>query len=469
MGTWTVFLHPSQREIVERIFSGPAKVAGSAGTGKTVVTIHRAARLARSSPDARVLLTTFSRPLANALERKLKVLLGEQSAVVPRITVAPFRGIAEELFQLAFGRRPQVASEEQIGRALADAAKAEAGGEFKARFLVSEWTNVVDAWQIDSADAYAEVPRLGRKNRLGARQREQLWPVFARARRLLDERRLRTWPHIFAEVTRHYMAKAEKPFTHIVVDEAQDLGVPELRFLAGIAANGPDALFFAGDLGQRIFQQPFSWKTLGVDVRGRSQTLKVNYRTSHQIRQAADRLMPKTMRDVDGLEEDRSATVSVFNGPEPQIEIFPDAAAEASAVGAFVNAALADGIEPSEIGIFVRGRDQLSRARLAVSAAGQQALELSERGDDPAGRISIGTMHLAKGLEFKAVAVMACDDEVLPLQSRVEAVADEVELDDVYETERQLFYVACTRARDRLLVTAVSPGSEFLVDLCKQT
>lgn len=152
---WTVFLHAAQRQVVERSFSGSARVAGSAGTGKTVVALHRAARLAEKHPDARVLLTTFSRPLANALERKLRILVGEQSSVIPRITVAPFRGIAEELYQLAFGRRPQIASDEQTGRSLAEAASAEGSTEFSPRFLVSEWTNVVDAWQIDSLDGYA--------------------------------------------------------------------------------------------------------------------------------------------------------------------------------------------------------------------------------------------------------------------------------------------------------------------------
>src|SRR5262249_10102085 len=119
----------------------------------------------------------------------------------------------------------------------------------------------------------------------------------------------------------------------------------------------------------------------------------------------------------------------------------------------------------SEIGIFVRTHNELDRARAVAIAAGCEVLQLTERGDDPAGRVSIGTMHLVKGLEFKAVAVMACDDEVLPLQARIEAVADEVDLDDVYETERQLFYVACTRARDRLWISGVSPASEFLSDL----
>ena len=462
---WTVFLHPSQREIVERDFTGPARVAGSAGTGKTIVALHRAARLAQSGPQARVLLTTFSRPLANALEHKLKILIGQESSVIPRVVVTPFRGVAGELYQLAFGRRPHAPMEELVRSALAKAAEEQGVTEFTARFLFSEWTYVVDAWQLDSAEGYANVPRLGRKNRIGAKQRARLWPVFAATRKAINDRGFHTWAQIFAEVASYYTKREHKPFRHIVVDEAQDLGVPELRVLAAIASSDQNALFFAGDLGQRIFQQPFSWLTLGVDVRGRSQTLKVNYRTSHQIRQAADRLLPKVVRDVDGLEEERFGTVSVFNGPEPLVTILSDAKAEIAAVGKWISQAVADGIDPSEIGIFVRTDGQIDRARAVARVAGHDVLQLSERDDDPAGRISIGTMHLAKGLEFKAVAVMACDDEALPLQARIESVADEVDLDDVYETERQLLYVACTRARDRLLVSGVAPASEFLKDL----
>jgi hypothetical protein len=462
---WTVFLHPSQRSIVEQSFSGPARVAGSAGTGKTIVALHRAAALVQRDPLNRVLLTTFSRPLAKMLERKLKILIGEGSSVIPRVVVTPFRGLAEELYQLTFGRRPHAPSDELVRSALAKAAEEQGVREFSARFLFSEWTNVVDAWQLDSSEAYANVPRLGRKNRMGAKQRARLWPIFAATRRAIRDRGFHTWPQIFAEVTTTYATREMKPFTHVVVDEAQDLGVPELRLLAAISPSGANSLFFAGDLGQRIFQQPFSWAILGVNVRGRSSVLKFNYRTSHQIREAADRLLPKVVRDVDGVEEERFGTVSAFNGPKPLIKKHADAETENASVVRWICDAVADGISAFEIGIFVRSRSHLDRARSAVQAAGYDALELSERGDDPGGRISIGTMHLAKGLEFKAVAVMACDDSVLPLQSRVESVADEVELDEVYETERHLLYVACTRARDRLLITAVNPASEFLGDL----
>jgi superfamily I DNA/RNA helicase len=145
-----------------------------------------------------------------------------------------------------------------------------------------------------------------------------------------------------------------------------------------------------------------------------------------------------------------------------------DEAAERRAVANFIKAAISDGISPQEIGIFVRENAQLPRARAAIAASGQKTFELSEQGAEATDQVSIGTMHLAKGLEFKAVVVMACDEEVLPLQERIEAAADEVELDDIYETERQLFYVACTRARDRLMVSGVAPGSEYLDDFARR-
>ena len=462
---WSVFLHPSQRAVVERAYSGPARVAGSAGTGKTVVAVHRAVRLIRADPQARVLLTTFSEPLANSLRAKLAVLAGPDTSVVPRITVASFAGLATDLFQLAFGRKPRVASADRVEAALANAAEAVGLNGFSQRFLTAEWTGVVDAWRVADAQAYAEVPRLGRKNRLGARQREALWPVFSVAREQLKSEGCSTWAGVFHALADHYEAKLDKPFSYIVIDEAQDLGVPELKLLGAIAPAGQDRLFFAGDLGQRIFQQPFSWKALGVDVRGRSSTLKVNYRTSQQIREAADRLLPATVRDVDGEEEDRRGTISVFEGPAPQVRISTDAAAEAATASTYIRDAIDAGIAPEEIGVFVRSRRELSRARAAVEGAGLQPIELSERQVDLQGRVAIGTMHLAKGLEFKAVAVMACDDEVLPSMERIDAVVEESDLDEVYETERHLLYVACTRARDRLLVSGVTPGSEFLADL----
>lgn len=323
---WTVFLHPEQRQWVEREYSGPARVSGSAGTGKTIVALHRAVFLARANPDTRVLLTTFSDTLANALRTQLKRLVS-------------------------------------------------------------------------------------------------------------------------------------------VVDEAQDISIAHLRFFAALGADRPNALFFAGDLGQRIFQQPFSWKALGVDIRGRSRTLRVNYRTSHQIRMQADRLLGPQVSDTDGNTDERGDTISVFNGSPPEIRVLTSEQEETKTVSAWISERMKAGVAAHECGVFVRSAAELDRAHAAVKETGIPFKVLDEHVETTSGHVSISTMHLAKGLEFRAVVVMACDDEVIPLQERIETVGDDADLQEVYDTERHLLYVACTRARDYLLVTSVTPASEFLDDL----
>jgi superfamily I DNA/RNA helicase len=168
---------------------------------------------------------------------------------------------------------------------------------------------------------------------------------------------------------------------------------------------------------------------------------------------------------VDGNKEERNGTVSMFNGREPSVMTFDCSESEIKAVAEWLAARAKEGVAPHEMGVFVRSEAELSRARAATEAAGIPAKVLDDNVETTGGQISIGTMHLAKGLEFRAVAVMACDDEVIPLQERIETVTDDADLEEVYNTERHLLYVACTRARDHLLVTSVDPASEFLDDL----
>lgn len=324
---------------------------------------------------------------------------------------------------------------------------------------------MVDAWQLDGWEAYRDVARLGRKTRLPEAQRAVLWSIFERVRAGLRERKLITHAEMFSSLAAAIAKSKNVVFDFAVVDEAQDLSVAHLRFFAALGAGRPNALFFAGDLGQRIFQQPFSWKALGVDIRGRSRTLRVNYRTSHQIRMQADRLLGPMVIDVDGNSEDRSDTISVFNGPPPEIRVLTGEDQEIEVVGRWIAERAAAGVLPHEFGVFVRSAAQLARARAAVEKAGLAFRILDDHVETTSGHVSISTMHLAKGLEFRAVVVMACDDEVIPLQERIENVGDDADLQEVYDTERHLLYVACTRARDHLQVTGVEPASEFLDDM----
>lgn len=463
---WAVFLHPAQRALVERTFLGPARVSGSAGTGKTIVALHRAVHLARANLSGCVLLTTFSKPLANALRTKLASLASSDPLLGKRITVKAIPALGYELYAEWFGQ-PQIASSAQIQSLLAKAAAEIPDHRFSAHFLLGEWNDVVDAWQLKNWEAYRDVSRLGRKTRIGGRQRETLWAIFDRVRAAMTERKVVTWADVFGRLADHLASGGARPFDHAVVDEAQDLGVAEARFLAVLTGERPDGLFFAGDLGQRIFQQPFSWKALGLDVRGRSFTLRINYRTSHQIRSHADRLLPGTISDVDGNTEGRRGTVSMFDGPPPHVRICRDAQHEAEVVAAWISKRFGEGCKPHEVGVFVRSGAELKRARAALKLTGSRFLELNDKVEVEDGAVAISTMHYAKGLEFRSVVVMACDDEIIPLQERIESVADDADLEEVYDTERHLLYVACTRARDHLLVTGVEPASEFLDEFLK--
>ena len=335
--------------------------------------LHRAVHLTRAHPESRVLLATFSDALAAALRTRLKRLIGNEPKLAERLEVHSMSGIGRRLYAANVGRL-DLAREEDIRELLRQVAAGIEGHRFGAHFLWTEWNTVVDAWQLGSWEDYRDVQRLGRKTRLAEKQRELLWSIFSRVQSALAEQGRLTEPGMFVRLAVRISEAAHPPFDFCVIDEAQDVGVAELRFLAALGGGRPNGLFFAGDLGQRIFQTPFSWRSLGVDVRGRSHTLRINYRTSHQIRRQADRLLPPELADVDGNAERRGATVSVFNGPAPEVRTFES-------------------------------------------------------------------------------------------QTRIERVGDDADLEEVYGTERHLLYVACTRARDRLLVTGVDPGSEFLDDL----
>lgn len=293
-------------------------------------------------------------------------------------------------------------------------------------------------------ETYRDLPRLGRKLRMAASRRDALWEVFADVRERLAKEGLATeagCAHALREAG-HF------PFTHVIVDEAQDISVAELMLLGAVLGDRPNGLFFAGDIGQRIFRAPFPWAAAGVDVRGRSRNLKVNYRTSHQIRKRSDMLLPETLVEADGSEASRLGVTSVFDGPAPLIRVFDDREAESAGLRAWVQDLLDSGLESGQIAILVRSPKQLAE----FEALG----------------VRVMTMHDAKGAEFRAVAIARLDDDVLPDEARLLAARDEAHLDEIMTTERHLLYVAATRARDFLWMSGVRPVSEFLADLVEE-
>ena len=237
---WTVFLHPAQRQLVEREYRGPARVAGSAGTGKTIVALHRAVHLARTHPERRVLLATFSDALAVALRTRLKRLIGNEPKIAERLQVDSMSGIGHRLYAANVGRL-NLAADEDIRKLLRHAAAGVEGHRFGAHFLWTEWSTVVDAWQLASWEDYRDVQRLGRKTRLSEKQRELLWSIFSRVRSSLAEQGSLTEPGMFARLAVKMAEAAHPPFDFCVIDEAQDVGVAELRFLAALGGAGRTA------------------------------------------------------------------------------------------------------------------------------------------------------------------------------------------------------------------------------------
>lgn len=445
---WAVFLHPAQREFVERDFNGPARVIGSAGTGKTIVALHRAVRLAKDNPEARVLLTTFSSELAAGLSEKLTRLTRGHPKVADRITVGTMSEVSEKLASNLFGT-VSIATEEEISTLLKIACEA-VGSSIDLGFLRDEWRLIVDAWNVSDAETYLDLPRLGRKVRMAASRRDELWGIFAKVREELAKQNKETLSGLM-----HHLAddKATFPFDHVIVDEAQDISVPELILLARNLGEAPNGLFFAGDIGQRIFRSPFPWRSAGVNIRGRSRSLKVNYRTSHQIREKSDLLLPSRLLELDGEEDRRLGITSVFHGPLPEIHEFTAESEEAEGVRAWVKDRLAEGYPANGIAILMRSQKELPRAKEAVGNID--------------GLVFL-PMHDAKGHEFRAVAVIACDADILPNEERLIAAADEKSLKEVFDTERHLLYVAATRARERLWISGCTPCSEFIEDLVEE-
>ena len=458
---WMVFLHPTQRAVVERRFKGPSRVSGSAGTGKSVVAIHRAAYLLKASPEARVLLTTYSKTLAARLAQSADLLLGAGTSERRRLEIDHLHKVARDLWTRRTGK-PFTAVDSTKLNGLLDAARSRVApsAELSVAFLRSEWDAVVDPWGIRSWPSYKGVSRAGRATPLGAKQRLVLWKIFEELRRVLAERKLMTWTGLCYDVAEAlYEAR---PYDHVIADECQDFGRAELTLLRALVEPGQDDLFLCSDAGQRIFRAPVAWSQVGIDVRGRSTRLSVNYRTTDQIRRFSDKLLPDAMDEGDGEKEQRR-TVSLLNGPSPEVQGFASPAKEAEGVATWLRSMLASGYKPRDIAIFGRTERVLQdRAEPALAKAGLTAHPLTEEQPPSTTDASVGTMHRAKGLEFKVVVVMGCDSELLPLARVQKDLVDEADRETFVEQERHLLYVAGTRARERLLITHSGKASRFL-------
>lgn len=458
---WIVFLHPLQRQAAHEDFRGPAKVTGTAGTGKTVVALHRARRLAEQG--RRVLLTTYSNTLAADLERKLDLLCGPRGR--ESIQVGTVHSIAFELLKQSGGRRPWRINAERIGEIIDEAAE-NTGVEFSSHFLRTEWARVISAQGIETWERYRSAPRVGRGIPLRVRERRALWDVFEETRRRLKEKGAADFPDI-CRAAREKLEEGsvESPYDAVVVDEVQDLNPQEILLLKAIGGTGENELALIGDGGQRIYPGGFSLRSLGIEVRGRSRKLLVNYRTSEQIRRFADRVLGEDADDLDEGVENRSGTRNLFGGPNPEIHAFSSASEENEWVADRVSDLLDEGFDGERIGVFARVNYRLNSIEAALRNRRIESARLKDNEDFTGDqRVRLGTMHRVKGLEFQAVFIVSANRDVLPHGKAVDDPDDALEWREAYRRERQLLYVNITRARELVHISYHNRPSPFLLE-----
>lgn len=483
---WRVFLHPSQRRLVERGWNGPVRVLGGAGTGKTVVAMHRARWLARQALNRagregqegdepqRVLFVTYTRNLAADIESNLRSICSPEE--MERIEVANLdrwvtgflRGRGYE-FQIAYGRHgdswARAMDRRDPALGLPDA------------FYQEELVHVVLAGGIATEDEYLRVSRVGRGTPMNRRARARAWPVFAEYRAQLAERGIKEVDDAYCDAAEVLASnRAGTNYVGVVVDEGQDLGPQAFKLIRSIVPEGRDDLFVVGDGHQRIYDvKRVVLGRCGINIRGRSRKLRINYRTTEETRDWAARLLEdRTIDDLEGGRDDNRGFKSLTHGPEPLLVHFDTKEEQADYIADFLRELSAEGDSA------MADRDQLLRGVCVVARTRRERDMLADalrdrnvdvfvldhaKPDEEHDRcVRLATMHRVKGLEFDRVVIASANRNMVPLPVAVKNRGDEAAEEAAETGERALLYVAATRAKKELRVLSWGRRSRFLAE-----
>ncbi len=462
---WRIFLHPSQRRIAYReTYSGPVRVTGGAGTGKTVVAVHRAHYLAGRLPAGStrpVLVTTFVRTLADNLRSSLGSLAGSYG--YGNIEVTTVDALARRIVRQAEGREPKVLADNDRIAMLWDVAAAGLLAPLTGAALRQEWEQVILAQGLRSEAEYLGAPRPGRGLRLTRAQRLMVWQALGRFLENREKTGERTFYQLADDAARYLsQAPTAELFAHVIVDEAQDLHPVQWRLLRAAVPDGPNDLFVVGDAHQRIYDHRVSLSSLGINVRGRSHRLNLNYRTTEEIlRWAVGLLRGQMVDDMDAGVDTLDGYRSAFRGSAPPVLTgYASHDAEMEGLVVTVRGWIDRGVDPAAIGVAARMKKSVLAAISTLRDAGLDACDLERKSR---GGVEVGTMHRMKGLEYRAMAVIDVSAASVPLRWAVTPVdADPKAHEQDTLRERCLLYVACTRARELLTVSWSGHASPFL-------
>ncbi|MEM4408681.1 MAG: 3'-5' exonuclease, partial [Candidatus Caldarchaeum sp.] len=452
--------------VVEREFSGAARVTGGAGTGKTIVAVHRAVHLwLKYSPEP-ILLTTYTRRLAEELRRRVEIKVGE---IPDSLEISTLDSLVKRLLMET---HPQLSVKYEKNEVEDYSGFLSLYKEIKPnvsqRTAWDEWEHIIDPWNIQTLNQYLSIKRIGRRTPLSPERRKALFPLFERMREELKKNEVCTGDqacYLLAEHFRH----AGPPFRCVIADEAQDFGPAQMTLVkALVPENMPDNLFFCADSAQRIYRRHAPWLQVGIDVRGRSTHLRVNYRNTVQIYSYAENVLPQNLEGADETDTQDllRRPIPCLSGDEPECHACEDLRAQQQRLKEWLRRCLHDDIHRSQIGILARTKSIAEEVTMPVFSELQLPYYKSwENRKQEDFEVWVGTVHSAKGLEFRGVAVVGVDNHSFPLWTVIKDVKDPGERNELLNQERQLLHTALTRARERLFVSWVGQRSPFLNEL----
>lgn len=467
---WRVFLHPSQRKLVENTWNGPVRVLGGAGTGKTVVAMHRARHLAAkvfTKPADRVLVTTFTRNLAEDIRGNLKNICPDE--VMDRIEVTNLdKWVGNFLRKQGYDYRVDYGSRklEDCWQSALTMAPPELNKPES--FYREEWELVIQPQGIESLDAYKKASRIGRGVRLSRKAREAVWQVFEEYRLALTDAGIREGQDAIADARAILEANPPSlPYRAIVVDEAQDMGEQAFKLIRALLPKDAERpqIFVVGDAHQRIYRHKVVLSRCDINIRGRGRRLKLNYRTTDETRRWAVALLKDvTIDDLDGDEDTQKGYRSLMHGEPPRVELYDDFESEVEAIAEYLETVQEQDGTLAATCLVTRTNKLLDEYQSALQARGFEVCRVrrTQPDDRRAKGLRLATMHRVKGLEFERVVLSSINKGVVPLDDAIKSAGDPAVRKSLETTERSLLYVAATRAQLDVLVTGYVRLSVFV-------
>lgn len=468
---WRIFLHPSQRNIVEKEYNGPVRVLGGGGTGKTVVAMHRARWLAEkvfTKENDRILFTTFTKNLAADIKENLRKLCS--SDTMKKIDVINLDAWVIQ-FLKKHGYNYTLIFQDHTEQYWQNAINlAPAGMDIDESFYPQEWSQVIQAQGITTSDEYLKASRVGRQKKLSRPMKQKIWTVFEEYRAQLNAKGLKEMTDAVRDARIILQNKGDiLPYQAIIVDEAQDMGMETFKMIRqmipGSRGELKNDLFIVGDAHQRIYRHKVVLSRCGINIKGRSKKLKINYRTTEETRKWAVKLLEgKAVDDLDGGLDSQKGYKSLLHGDSPEVRCFNSFTEEIQFIAAYLNELLEEGVDINTVCLVARTNDLLKQYESALQERGVKTyfVKRSVAEDRKAAGLRLATMHRVKGLEFDDVIIASINEGVVPFKSSSFGDPSSDLAEENENLERALLYVSATRAKKKVLITSYGKKSEFL-------